>query len=87
MIWPSSHRPTGRVVCRRDPQEAFCVAHGSPFARNARLCERARTQPDAVAYRSAAFHIGIYRDWRFGYYSAYYDGWHYAFWLGPLCVE
>lgn len=62
-------------------------AHGSPFAGRVRYCERALVLPEAVHWR-ATVHVGLYRDWRFGYFSAYHDGFvFHAFWLGALCIQ
>lgn len=32
------------------------------------------------------YQIGLHWDFRVKFVSAYYDGQHYALWLGPLCV-
>lgn len=85
-----SLRP-GSVKCRRQTYDnaEWCVAHGSPFHRRAQRCEKSRRLPDAVVARSKPARIGVYHDRRFGYFKAYdtYDGWSYAVWIGPICIE
>lgn len=79
----------GRIWCRRQEYDnlEWCVAHGSPFHHGAQRCEVSRKQPEAVVARGNAVRIGIYRDRRFGYFETCYDGWNYAFWIGPFCIE
>jgi len=33
------------------------------------------------------FHVGLYPKIQFRYIKVYFDGWHHALWIGPLCIE